>query len=552
MPKLSPEHRQVWLPWIASGLIQIMFVVLSVDAIPVGKVLLEFGIYVLLGALITFTTKSPWLKSPLLPAGVIFAGHLLQLKIKGLNSITHLIYAIGVMAVVLIPARLTFRWTKTRWWLSIPAAFLLTLLAQFFWANRSISPIENISGWFDNSSSDDTELTPIVFLTVDTLRADTVGQMQSWDFLSQRCATWENGMSSASWTLPALASLWTGKLPSEHGSFLKPNTEEDFQAIKKDVPLLSEQLDEMGYGSGAFLSNPFISRGLGFGRGFQYWVSDVDKYPIPIHLSWMGPLHTMHGDDGELIYQRSIKWLEQQEKSGFLLWAHYFDPHQPYRNSPDPQFQKHLLSTHRIGRLVPNENYLEDFIEAYENEVAYTDARVLKTLQKLDADGFFSRGILVFTVDHGEEFWDHGGFEHGHSHHTEVVDVPIAYCSTSTEAGPRTDLASIIDISSTIQAELGLSNDGIDLRQPIPSDRIASAVGNLYFEPQVSVRQGQTRIIRTFKDHDYELFEDEVITGQSNRALITQLEHLSATLPQLKTEGGNVDMDQLRSLGYIE
>ena len=32
---------------------------------------------------------------------------------------------------------------------------------------------------------------------------------------------------------------------------------------------------------------------------------------------------------------------------------------------------------------------------------------------------------MVLTADHGEELFDHGGFEHGHSLHQELLHVPL-------------------------------------------------------------------------------------------------------------------------------
>jgi arylsulfatase A-like enzyme len=32
--------------------------------------------------------------------------------------------------------------------------------------------------------------------------------------------------------------------------------------------------------------------------------------------------------------------------------------------------------------------------------------------------------LVLFTSDHGEEFFDHGDFEHGHRLYQEVISVP--------------------------------------------------------------------------------------------------------------------------------
>ena len=37
----------------------------------------------------------------------------------------------------------------------------------------------------------------------------------------------------------------------------------------------------------------------------------------------------------------------------------------------------------------------------------------------------YGNSLIVFTSDHGEEFWEHGGFEHGHTLYNEVLRVPL-------------------------------------------------------------------------------------------------------------------------------
>jgi arylsulfatase A-like enzyme len=36
-----------------------------------------------------------------------------------------------------------------------------------------------------------------------------------------------------------------------------------------------------------------------------------------------------------------------------------------------------------------------------------------------------SEAVVIVTSDHGEELWEHGGYEHGHSLYQEVIAVPL-------------------------------------------------------------------------------------------------------------------------------
>src|SRR4030095_17102481 len=65
-------------------------------------------------------------------------------------------------------------------------------------------------------------------------------------------------------------------------------------------------------------------------------------------------------------------------------------------------------------------------IEAlYREDVAFTDAAIGHLLDALAARGLAERTAVVLTADHGEEFWDHGGLEHGRTLYEEVMRVPL-------------------------------------------------------------------------------------------------------------------------------
>jgi arylsulfatase A-like enzyme len=97
----------------------------------------------------------------------------------------------------------------------------------------------------------------------------------------------------------------------------------------------------------------------------------------------------------------------QQDRSRepLFLWAHYFDPHEPYQAEDQP----HRFGTSASAR--------------YDAEVAYTDrevGRLLDGIRKLRP-----QAIFVLTADHAEAFGEHGATNHGTSVFDEQVRVPI-------------------------------------------------------------------------------------------------------------------------------
>src|SRR5207244_10762113 len=71
--------------------------------------------------------------------------------------------------------------------------------------------------------------------------------------------------------------------------------------------------------------------------------------------------------------------------------------------------------------------------------------------------------LVVFVADHGEEFHEHGGFDHGRTLYQELVRVPLLVRLPSGAGGGRRvrGLARQIDVLPTVLAVLGL---------PVPAD----------------------------------------------------------------------------------
>jgi hypothetical protein len=60
----------------------------------------------------------------------------------------------------------------------------------------------------------------------------------------------------------------------------------------------------------------------------------------------------------------------------------------------------------------------------YDREVQFTDHVLGLFFAELERLQLFDRSLVVVLSDHGEEFFEHGGFEHGHSVMPEVAGIP--------------------------------------------------------------------------------------------------------------------------------
>ncbi len=170
------------------------------------------------------------------------------------------------------------------------------------------------------------------------------------------------------------------------------------------------------------------------------------------------------GRDGKVVVDHALDWLVDAPDEGWMLWVHLFDPHLPYSHLPDGHEAYKVKHPKQLkhGKLKATRKLKAAVREAYQMEVDYADEQTLRLLEALDARGFFETSTLVFTSDHGEELWEHKGFEHGHSHHREVTDVALAIVTPGLAPGPRFPTeASLLDVTPTLRAIAGLPNPGM-------------------------------------------------------------------------------------------
>ena len=83
-------------------------------------------------------------------------------------------------------------------------------------------------------------------------------------------------------------------------------------------------------------------------------------------------------------------------------------------------------------------------IDRYDNNLKYIDDVLTPFLETLPEDTLFA----IFS-DHGEEFWDHGDFEHGHTLYDELLNVTYILKMPGIEVGRHDEPVSLLDLVPT-------------------------------------------------------------------------------------------------------
>jgi hypothetical protein len=553
----APGAMRVIAPWVIPGLFDVY---LSFARWPLPEPW-QYGFEIVLLALAGRTQwklARGWGRSPLVPTAVLVFFAAANHMPSGAWHLT--VHVAGLCLLLLV----TLRWVAKRWsvpsWVGVTAAILVVVVSRQLdvtvpggpgsqhrasVAAELLWPLD--PAWRPESASD---APAVVVISVDTLRADAAADMDVVRRLGARGATWARAMSTSSWTLPAVASLQTGLLPSAHRAGCVAR---DCQGIADGVPILAEHLRARGYATAAFVSNPWLTGATGFKRGFGLYVE-----PAGYNRLLIGGRPRRQRPDGRDRVDAALRWWERVPARGFYLWVHLLEPHLPYLNTPiadTPVIHRETLRTS-----MPLDAKERAAVHAgYAGEVAYVDRHLGRLLDALEAKGVLDDGIVVFTSDHGEEFWEHGGVEHGQSHHAEVLDVPLIVVAPGLAPGPRDGVASLIDVVPTIRAALGDAPDGIDLRQGVPAGRIATAWGGLLVRSDCSARDERRRVIvRDCAADDtavqvFDLRRDPAerapIPWQPTEAVVSAARNVSAPA---QGRAAPVDRARLRALGYVE
>ena len=458
---------------------------------------------------------------------------------------------------------------------------------------------ENMAFWYNpvlfqkgtNNSS-------VILISVDTLRADHLGcygyvreTSPNIDSLANDSVLFSNVYASSPWTLPSHVSMLT----SLHG--VHHQVYHDDERMDPAILTLADLLRQNHFFCTAFTGGGFVSSVYGFSKGFD------------MYQEGSGGVHRQ--DAAEYSCELVAEWLDTHSKDkNFFLFVHTYQPHDPYA-CPEPyrdiflsedakwrhiNLMGHLGGRSNLFKPLP-EGERQNIEDLYDGEVRYTDEALIGPLiQKLKQLNLYDRTLIIFTSDHGEEFYDHKSWGHGHQLYDESLKVPllVKFPGSRFQGTKISNIVSLVDVMPTILEELRidiseLSLDGKSLFPAIEGkdteDRsfwadIGENVLNSHVPQKISTNSGTEKFIlnKKYTEEDlsyfehpppetgsvelYELKSDprEELNIADNRAalvnrLIRTIEVLYSQARKRRSLRPEIDEDlkeQLRALGYIK
>jgi choline-sulfatase len=288
----------------------------------------------------------------------------------------------------------------------------------------------------------------IFLICADTLRADhlpTYGYHRETapniQHFSKDSVVFENAYSQSPWTLPSHMSLFTSLYEYNHGV--------------KRAGTLSTEVDFLVEGlSGRFSTRSingggWVSARFGFYRGFDLYKSYGRCGPKP--------------DSAKTLFEKTIEDLKKHNFPRSFYFLHSYQIHTPYQPrrefvtyfNPNPKHKRLVTPIHLNNKKITPEEAQKiklPMVDLYDGEIRAFDHWFGIFINYLKKEKIYDRAMIIFTSDHGEEFYEHRKWGHSHSLYNEVTRVPliIKFPKNRFKGVLVKDRVGLIDIMPTI------------------------------------------------------------------------------------------------------
>jgi arylsulfatase A-like enzyme len=283
----------------------------------------------------------------------------------------------------------------------------------------------------------------VIVVWADTLRRDHLGAYgysrptsPVIDRLAREGVLFRDCVGQASWTKVATPTLMTSLYPSSHGV-------QDFpDRLAGSAVTLAEVYREAGYATLSFSSILFTGKFSNLHQGFEV-----------VHEDSSLPDRNSSKTAREYV-DRLLPWLEAHRDVPFFVFLHVSDPHDPYKPYPpydalwadpakargheqnlqearkfiaDPLLKAFGMPTRDelVKAKIDPDAYIDHDRAWYDGSIRGLDTELGRVVERLKSLGLDRKTLLVFTGDHGEEFYEHGRSFHGQSVYGEQNNMPL-------------------------------------------------------------------------------------------------------------------------------
>jgi len=303
----------------------------------------------------------------------------------------------------------------------------------------------------------------VFLITVDALRADHVGCIgggnltPNIDKMARTSLLFSRAFSNGPGTNQSFPAIMTSTYFLMHNGFY----------IIPHYKTLAEVVQENGFKTAGFHSNPFLSKRFGWDRGFDQFYDFMDEIQSPsafitskqeggvknelfrfvasrlagnenfrlrqlikkIYYKYSGL--EMPYLEGKELNKQVFRWINRNLEDRFFVWMHYMDPHYPY--IPPEEYCEEFSTRKEAFEFCTSINWknvsddeIETLMGLYGGEVRYTDHCIGEFFEFLKGKGLLKNSVIILTADHGEAFMEHNRYGHKPDIlYNEVLHIPL-------------------------------------------------------------------------------------------------------------------------------
>jgi len=347
----------------------------------------------------------------------------------------------------------------------------------------------------------------VLVLVCDTARADAfepygapAGSTPAVTRLAEQGAAIENVFSTACWTLPSHASMFSGLLPRALGLGQAPGgTPHGARPVLEGLRerLLPEVLSQAGWDTRGVSTNLWVSPYSGLSTGFDEFElihagtrqEQVSREDVRGRAVWAYEGLRARADDGAGAAERTIRrWLGEPREKPFFWFVNLVECHSPYlpprpyndlgpleRMRAAEEARRHLsleaIWRTCLGDFDVGHAALARMRHLYARSVRLMDDWLDRVLSAMDEHGVLDDTLVIVTSDHGENFGEGGLLAHAFSVDDRLIRVPFVVSRPGFAAGDGA--LSLADLPRLLADHLGIAGHPWD--EPAAAGGLAAA-----------------------------------------------------------------------------
>lgn len=370
-------------------------------------------------------------------------------------------------------------------------------------------------------------MSKIALIVLDTLRKDSFDEYFDWVPGSR----FSNAYATSHWTVPSHASMFTGELASEVGTYARSTTFDTERSV------LAERLRNSGYKTYAFSTNGHISPGFNFDRGFevfeQNWRSkrlETERFPWMRHISESNyplPVGAVEAivacirSDYETVnsFKQPIQYLRRKYQIGYefadsgarsalsfvrsqdfaedsFLYLNLMETHAPllppreFRTTEYPEggYSYSLGDKYPIGTTEEPSADRDSVRSAYDDAAQYLSYMYKRIFEQMSDFDY-----IITLSDHGELLGESEMFGHSYGVAPELTHVPLVVTTPDRQSSKIDRVVSLADVYETILKMAGEAENESGsrhlLEEESPTPRYTEYHGITYTERIKALRE---------------------------------------------------------------